>query len=182
MILAWGDSLCAAYGLAPTDGWVALLQTRLKAQGYDYTVVNGCVSGETTGGGLSRLPTALGQHKPAIVLLELGSNDGLRGTPLKVMQENLGQMITLSRKAGAKVVLLGMLMPPNYGPQYTQGFSDVYKDMARQYSLPLVPFLLKDVAEHRDLLQADGMHPEAKAEPQVLDNVWPTLKPLLKKP
>ena len=181
MILVWGDSLCAAYGLEPSQGWVTLLQTRLKAQGYDYTVVNGCVSGETTAGGLSRLPTALGQHTPAIVLLELGSNDGLRGTPLKVMQENLGQMIRLSRKAGAKVVLLGMLMPPNYGPQYTQGFSDVYKDLARQYSLPLLPFLLKDVAEHRDLLQADGMHPQAKAEPQVLDNVWPKLVPLLKK-
>ena len=182
MILAWGDSLCAAYGLVPSQGWVALLQTRLKAQGYDYTVVNGCVSGETTAGGLSRLPTALGQHTPAIVLLELGSNDGLRGTPLKVMQENLGQMIALSRKAGAKVVLLGMLMPPNYGPQYTQGFSDVYKDLARQHSLPLLPFLLKDVADHRDLMQADNMHPQAKGEPLVLDNVWPTLKPLLKKP
>ena len=182
MILAWGDSLCAAYGLVPAEGWVALLQTRLKAQGYDYTVVNGCVSGETTAGGLSRLPDALRQHQPAIVLLELGSNDGLRGTPLKVMQGNLGQMIALSRKAGAKVVLLGMYMPPNYGPQYTQGFSDVYTDLARQYSLPLLPFLLKDVAENRDLLQADGMHPIAAAEPRVLDNVWPKLMPLLKKP
>lgn len=182
MILAWGDSLCAAYGLAPAEGWVALLQTRLKVQGYDYTVVNGCVSGETTAGGLSRLPDALGQHQPAIVLLELGSNDGLRGTPLKVMKGNLGQMIALSRKAGAKVVLLGMYMPPNYGPQYTQGFSDVYTDLARQYSLPLLPFLLKDVAEHRELMQADDMHPLAVAEPKVLDNVWPKLMPLLKKP
>lgn len=182
VILAWGDSLCAAYGLAPSQGWVTLLQTRLQAQGYDYTVVNGCVSGETTAGGLSRLPAALGRHAPAIVLLELGSNDGLRGTPLKVMQENLGRMIRLSRKAGSKVVLLGMLMPPNYGPQYTQGFQDVYEDLARQYNLSLLPFLLRDVAEHRDLMQADGMHPIAKAEAQVLDNVWPKLQPLLKKP
>lgn len=182
VILAWGDSLCAAYGLVPSQGWVALLQTRLKSQGYDYTVVNGCVSGETTAGGLSRLPTALAQHTPAIVLLELGSNDGLRGTSLKVMQENLGQMIALSRKAGAKVVLLGMLMPPNYGPQYTQGFSDVYRDLARQHSLPLLLFLLKDVADHRDLMQADNMHPQAQGEPLVLDNVWPKLLPLLKKP
>jgi acyl-CoA thioesterase-1 len=182
VILVWGDSLCAAYGLEPSQGWVALLETRLQAQGYDYTVVNGCVSGETTAGGLSRIYTGLALHKPSIVLLELGSNDGLRGTPLKVMKGNLGEMITLSRKAGAKVVLLGMLMPPNYGPVYTKGFSDVYKDLARQYSLPLLPFMLKGVADHRDLMQADNMHPQAKGEPIVLDNVWPKLKPLLKKP
>jgi acyl-CoA thioesterase I len=182
VILAWGDSLCAAYGLEPSQGWVDLLQARLHAQGYDYTVVNGCVSGETTAGGLSRLPTALGQHKPAIVILELGSNDGLRGTSIKVMQDNLGRMIELSKQAGAKVELIGMLMPPNYGQEYTRRFSAAYRTLSRRYGIPLVPFMLKDVAEHRELLQADGMHPIAAAEPTVLDNVWPKLTPLLKKP
>jgi len=182
VILAWGDSLCAAYGLEPSQGWVDLLQARLKAQGYDYTVVNGCVSGETTAGGLSRLPTALGQHKPAIVILELGSNDGLRGTPIKVMHDNLGHMIELSRHEGAQVVLVGMLMPPNYGPEYTRQFSAAYRTLSKHYGIPLVPFMLKGVAEHRELMQADGMHPIAAAEPKVLDNVWPKLAPLLKKP
>lgn len=181
VILVWGDSLSAAYGLEPSQGWVPLLDRRLRAQGYDYTVVNGSVSGETTAGGLTRLPDALGQHRPAIVVIELGANDGLRGTSIKVMQDNLGRMITLSRKAGAKVLLLGILMPPNYGVQYTRAFSQVYTDLSRRYGVPLLPFLLKGVAEHRELVQSDGMHPVAGAEPKVLDNVWPTLVPLLKK-
>ena len=181
-ILVWGDSLSAAYGLEPSQGWVPLLDRRLRAQGYDYTVVNGSVSGETTAGGLTRLPDALGQHKPAIVIIELGANDGLRGTPVKVMQDNLGRMITLSRKAGAEVLLLGILMPPNYGAEYTRQFSQAYRDLSRRYGVPLLPFLLKGVAEHRELMQADGMHPIAAAEPAVLDNLWPRLKPLLKKP
>jgi acyl-CoA thioesterase I len=180
-ILVWGDSLSAAYGLEPSQGWVALLDARLKVRGYDYTVVNGSVSGETSSGGLSRLPDALGQQKPAIVVIELGANDGLRGTSLKVMEHNLGQMIGLSRKTGAKVLLIGMLMPPNYGPQYTQAFSQVYADLARRYQVPLVPFLLDGVAEHRELMQADGLHPQAGAEMKVLGNVWPRLEPLLKK-
>lgn len=181
-ILVWGDSLSAAYGLEPSQGWVPLLDRRLKAQGYDYTVVNGSVSGETSAGGLTRLPAALVEHKPAVVVIELGANDGLRGTPIKVMQDNLSRMITLSRKAGAKVLLLGILMPPNYGAEYTRQFSQVYAELSRRYGVPLLPFLLKGVAEHRELMQADGMHPIAEAEPQVLDNVWPGLKPLLKKP
>ncbi|HEV2110948.1 MAG TPA: arylesterase [Gammaproteobacteria bacterium] len=181
-ILVWGDSLSAAYGLEPSQGWVQLLDRRLRAQGYDYTVVNGSVSGETTAGGLTRLPAALAEHKPAIVIIELGANDGLRGTPVRVMQDNLSRMIALSRKAGSKVLLLGILMPPNYGAEYTRAFSQAYKDLARRYGVPLLPFLLKGVAEHRELMQADGMHPIAEAEPQVLDNVWPGLKPLLKKP
>lgn len=182
VLLVWGDSLCAAYGLKESDGWVALLDARLKAQGYDYTVVNGCISGETTAGGLGRFPTAVRLHKPAIVILELGGNDGLRGTPVKVMQDNLGQMIELSKQAGAEILLLGMLMPPNYGPVYTKEFDESFKSLAHKYKISLLPFMLKGVADHRELLQADDMHPTAQAEPMVLDNVWPALEPLLKKP
>jgi len=181
VILVWGDSLSAAYGLETSQGWVALLDARLKARGYDYTVVNGSVSGETTAGGLTRLPDALRDHKPAIVLLELGANDGLQGLPVELMQDNLGRMIALSRKAGAKVVLLGILMPPNYGPAYTREFSGAYVDLARRYRLPFLPFLLDGVAQDRELLQADGKHPLAQGEPRVLDNVWPKLFPLLQK-
>lgn len=180
-ILVWGDSLSAAYGLEPSQGWVALLEARLKARGYDYTVVNGSVSGETTSGGLTRLPDALGQHKPAIVVLELGANDGLRGTPVSLMHDNLGRMIALSRQAGAKVLLIGIRLPPNYGPRFTGDFSRAYADLARRYRVPLLPFLLDGVAQHRELMQEDGLHPVAAAEPEVLDNVWPTLEPLLKK-
>ena len=180
MILVWGDSLSAAHGLESSQGWVALLQTRLQAQGYDYTVVNGSVSGETTAGGRARLPTAIAQHKPSIVILELGGNDGLRGTPVKVMRDNLGEMIRLSKQLGAKILLLGMLMPPNYGAGYTHEFESSFADISRQYGTAYLPFLLKGVADHRDLMQADDMHPTAAGEPIVLDNVWPALKPLLK--
>ena len=177
-----GDSLSAAYGIEPSQGWVALLAKRLKDRRYDYTVVNASVSGETSAGGLTRLPAALGQHKPAIVILELGANDGLRGTPVKVMEANLDKMIALSQKAGAKVLLVGIVMPPNYGPQYTDAFQGVYTRLAQRHQLPLVPFLLNGVAQHRELMQADGMHPLAKGEPQVLGNVWVTLEPMLKSP
>ena len=177
-----GDSLSAAYGIEPSQGWVALLAKRLKDHRYDYTVVNASVSGETSAGGLTRLPAALGQHKPAIVILELGANDGLRGTPVKVMEANLDKMIASSQKAGAKVLLVGIVMPPNYGPQYTDAFQDVYTRLAQRHQLPLVPFLLNGVAQHRELMQADGMHPLAKGEPQVLGNVWVALEPMLKSP
>lgn len=180
-MLVMGDSLSAAHGLETRQGWVALLQQRLAARGYDYTVVNASVSGETTAGGLTRLPRALGQHKPAIVILELGANDGLRGLPVKLMRQNLGHMIVLSRRAGAEVLLLGILLPPNYGPDYTQTFSATYPALARQYHLPLVPFLLQGVAEHPALMQDDGLHPTAAGEPIVLDNVWRKLVPMLRK-
>jgi acyl-CoA thioesterase-1 len=180
-ILVMGDSLSAAYGIDPAQGWVTLLQQRLRSSGYDYTVANASVSGETTSGGLTRLPGALKAHPPGVVIIELGANDGLRGLPIQVMHDNLVRMITLSQAAGAKVVLAGVLLPPNYGGPYTQAFARTYADLAKQYRLPLIPFLLADVAEHRDMVQADGMHPLAKAEPQVLDNVWPILKPLLHK-
>lgn len=176
-----GDSLSAAYGIDSSQGWVTLLQTRLKTDGYDYTVVNASISGETTSGGLTRLPAALKEHAPGIVIIELGANDGLRGLPTQVMHDELAKMISASQAAGARVMLVGILLPPNYGGPYTQAFAQTYKDLAKQYQLPLVPFLLAGVAEHRDLMQADGMHPIAKAEPQVLDNVWPYLKPLLHK-
>lgn len=182
VILVMGDSLSAAYGIDPAQGWVTLLQQRLKVQGYDYTVVNASVSGETSGGGMTRFPQALASAKPGIVILELGANDGLRGLPVQGMHDDLAKMITAAQKAGATVLLVGILMPPNYGAAYTGTFAATYKDLARQYKLPLVPFLLTGVAEHRELLQADGLHPLPKGEPQVLDNVWPYLKPLLHKP
>lgn len=180
VILVWGDSLGASYGVEPpTRGWVQLLRERLKTQGYDYTVDNGSVSGETTAGGLTRLPHVLQEHRPAIVIIELGSNDALRGTPISVTRDNLAQMITLSKQEGAKVLLLGMLMPPNYGPQYTKEFKDSYTDLASRYRVALLPFFLQDVADHRELMQADNEHPTAEAQPKLLDNVWSQLKPLL---
>lgn len=180
-ILVMGDSLSAAYGIETAQGWVALLQQRLPARGYDYRVVNASVSGDTTAQSLTRLPLELAQHHPAIVILELGANDGLRGLSVTAMRENLVQMVALSEKAGAKVLLVGIYLPPNYGPEYTQKFAAVYPQLAREYRLPLVPFLLAGLAEHRDLMQADGLHPIATAEPRVLDNVWVKLEPLLKK-
>ncbi|HLW74090.1 MAG TPA: arylesterase [Gammaproteobacteria bacterium] len=180
-VLVMGDSLSAAYGLEVSQGWVTLLQARLKAQGHNYTVVNGSVSGETAEGGLTRLPQELQNARPAVVILELGANDGLRGLPLNTLEDNLGRMIVLSSKAGAKVLLVGILLPPNYGPDYTRGFTRIYVSLAKRYKLPLVPFLLAGVAEHRELMQADGLHPIAAAEPKVLDNVWSRLLPLLDK-
>ena len=181
-ILVWGDSLGASYGVPVSQGWVTLLGQRLKTQGYDYTVVNGSVSGETTAGGLTRLPGSLKDASPAVVIIELGSNDALRGTAIKVMKDNLGRMITLSRKQGAEVLLLGMLMPPNYGQAYTKAFSQAYRDLSKQYKVPLLPFFLKGVADDPKLMQADNMHPRAEAQPMLLDSVWPLLQPLLHKP
>ena len=181
-ILVFGDSISAGYGLPRVDrGWVALLQAKLKTEGYGDEVVNASVSGETTAGGLARLPRALGLHHPAVVVLELGGNDGLRALPIEQMRENLARMIDLAKGAGAKVLLLGMRIPPNYGPQYTQQFSAVYADLARDKHVPLVPFLLNDVALHPDLMQADGVHPVEAAQPLLLATVWPTLEPLLKR-
>jgi acyl-CoA thioesterase-1 len=182
VILVFGDSISAGYGLAHVEqGWVELLETRLNAQGYGYQVVNASVSGETTAGGLARLPRALELHHPKIVVLELGGNDGLRALPIAQMRSNLTQMVDLASAAGAKVLLLGMRMPPNYGPQYTEQFSMVFSDLAREKKLPLVPFLLTDIALSPTLLQGDDIHPNAAGQPILVENVWPTLKPLLKK-
>ena len=181
-ILVFGDSISAGYGLPRVDrGWVALLQAKLKTAGYGDEVVNASVTGETTAGGLARLPRALNLHHPAVVVLELGGNDGLRALPIEQMRANLTRMIDLARGAGAQVLLLGMRIPPNYGPHYTEQFSAVYADIARDKHVPLVPFLLSDVALHPDLMQADGVHPVEAAQPLLLATVWPTLEPLLKR-
>ena len=176
-----GDSLSAGYGIRPEQGWVALLDQRLKARGYGYRVVNASVSGETTSGGLERLPRALELHHPAIVVLELGANDALRGLPLEVASSNLERMIELARDAGARVLLVGMRIPPNYGPRYAQEFTQLFERLAAQRHVPLVPFLLERVALNPGLMQDDGLHPNAQAEPAVLDTLWPHLEPLLKK-
>jgi acyl-CoA thioesterase-1 len=182
VILVFGDSISAGYGLARVEqGWVALLQTRLKEQEYGYQVVNASVSGETTAGGLARLPRALSLHQPKIVILELGGNDGLRALPIAQMRANLVRMIDLSTAAGANVLLLGMRMPPNYGPDFTEQFRSCYSEVARDKKLPLVPFLLNDIALSPNLMQADGIHPNELGQPQLLANVWPSLKPLLRR-
>jgi acyl-CoA thioesterase I len=182
VILVFGDSISAGYGLPRIEqGWVALLQARLKDQGYGYQAVNASVSGETTAGGLARLPRALTVHSPAIVILELGGNDGLRALSVAQLRDNLSRMVDLSIASGAKVLLLGMRIPPNYGPEYTAQFSQVYSDLAREKKLPFVPFLLSDIALSPALMQADGVHPNQLGQPTLLDNVWPALKPLLKR-
>jgi len=179
-ILVFGDSLSAAYGLRSEEGWVALLERRLRSQGYGYYVVNASVSGETTSGGLQRLPPALELNKPRILVLELGPNDALRGLPLAAAKENLSKMIELAQKAGASVLLVGMRIPPNYGPRYTAEFVQMYKDLSADHHVPLVPFLLEGVALDSSRMQNDGLHPNALGEPTVLDTLWPQLVPLLK--
>ena len=182
VILVFGDSISAGYGLARVEqGWVELLRTRLKSQGYGYQVVNASVSGETTAGGLARLPRALELHHPKIVILELGGNDGLRALPVAQMRSNFEQMIGLSTASGAKVLVLGMRIPPNYGPQYTTQFESVYGDLAHADKLPLVPFLMDHIALQPNLMQADDIHPNADGQPVLLDNVWPVLRSMLQK-
>jgi acyl-CoA thioesterase I len=180
-ILVFGDSLSAAHGIRPEEGWVALLRQRLQAQGYGYEIVNASVSGETTEGGLQRLPRALQLHHPQLLILELGANDGLRGLPISAARENLEHMVKAAQAAGARVLLVGIRVPPNLGPRYTEAFAQMFPALATQYHLPLVPFLLDRVALNPALMQEDGMHPNARGEPPILDNVWPYLKPLLNK-
>lgn len=182
VILVFGDSISAGYGLPHVEeGWVALLQAKLKDQGYGYQVVNASVSGETTAGGLARLPRALSLHHPAIVILELGGNDGLRALPVTQMRGNLSRMVELAAAASAKVLLLGVRIPPNYGPEYTAQFAQVYSDLARDKKLPFVPFLLNGIALAPNLMQTDGIHPNQSGQARLLDNVWPTLQALLKR-
>lgn len=180
-ILVMGDSLSAGYGLKVESGWVTLLQQRLTTKGYGYHVVNASVSGETTGGARTRFPRALQLHHPDIAIIELGGNDGLRGLPIVQMKTNLQAMIKAARDAHAKVLLLGMNIPPNYGPEYATQFHRVYVDLAQQYQVPLVDFFLAGVALTPQLMQADGIHPTAEAQPRLLDNIWPVLLPLLQK-
>ena len=178
-LLVVGDSLSAAYGMEVDNGWVHLLQQRLRAEGLDYRVVNASLSGDTTAGGLARLPRLLRQHRPELVIVALGANDGLRGLPLAEMKRNIDAMIRKAREAGARVLLVGMALPPNYGRRYTEGFARVYKDLARARRVPLVPFLLDGVAIRPEYMQPDRYHPNAKAQPLMLENVWKVLEPLL---
>ena len=180
-ILVFGDSLSAAYGIRPEQGWVALLTQRLQSQGYGYQIVNASVSGETSEGGLERLPRALQLHQPRIVILELGANDALRGLPVSAARDNLARMVQLSQGAGARVLLVGMRIPPNYGQRYTEEFARIFPELASQYHVPLVPFLLQGVALDPARMQPDGMHPNATGEAPVLDTLWPYLKPMLDK-
>lgn len=180
-ILVLGDSISAGYGIRVENGWVALLQAKLDRQGYGYHLVNASVSGETTAGGLERLPRALALHRPKIVILELGGNDGLRALPIAEMRANLGRMARLARAAHAAVLLLGMRLPPNYGPEYTGQFHQAFVDLARRKRLAFVPFLLRGIALQPALMQADGLHPNERGQPLLLANVWPALKPLLHK-
>jgi acyl-CoA thioesterase-1 len=181
-ILVFGDSLSSAYGIAAQRGWVALLAERLQRERPDYSVVNASISGETTAGGVSRLPRALARHKPAVVILELGANDGLRGLPVPETKKNLAAMIGMAKKAGAEVLLVGMRVPPNYGPQYTRDFAAAFADLARERKTARVPFLLEGMAEDLRLFQPDRIHPTEDAQPLLLETVWKALRPLLKSP
>ena len=174
-ILILGDSISAAFGLEISDGWVSLLERRLEAQNLPFEVHNASVSGDTTEGGLARLPALLARHEPNLVVIELGGNDGLRGLPTDKMQQNLAAMVERSRAAGAEVVLLGMRIPPNYGVRYTSAFEQVFRDVAEQQQVPLVPFVLEGVAGVPELMQADGVHPNAQGQPGILDNAWPVI-------
>ncbi len=178
-ILVLGDSLSAAYGLRTDEGWVALLERRLVQAGLDYRVVNASISGDTTGGGLTRLPQALERHRPSLVVIELGANDGLRGLPFREIEANLTALIGLARAAGAQVLLVGVRLPPNYGAAYTEGFQASLRKVAEAEAVPLAPDLLAGVAEDRQLMQADGLHPKAEAQSMLLANVWPEIEPLL---
>jgi acyl-CoA thioesterase-1 len=179
-ILVFGDSLSAAYGLARSRGWVALLEERLKRERLDYSVVNASVSGETSAGGRARIDDTLARHKPAVVVIELGGNDGLRGLPVTQMKANLGAIIERSAKSGARVLLIGVRMPPNYGPDYTAAFGNAFAELAKRYRVALVPNMLEGFGERRDMFQPDGIHPTAEAQPALLDRIWPALRPLLK--
>lgn len=177
-LLVVGDSISAGYGIELEQGWVNLLRQRLVKRG-DYSVHNASVSGDTTQIGVARLPTLLKENEPDIVIIELGGNDGLRGFPLKVMENNLRKMIETSQNYGAQVLLVGIQIPPNYGSRYTEQFFQTYFKLAEEYEVPLVPFILDKVALEPELMQNDGIHPTAEGQPILLDNVWPVLKPLL---
>ena len=178
-LLVVGDSISAGFGLDTRQGWVSLLQTRLQQEGFDDKVVNASISGDTSAGGQARLPALLAAHKPGVVVLELGGNDGLRGQPPGQLQQNLASMIEQSHKAGAKVLLLGMRLPPNYGVRYTEAFAQVYQQLAADKHVALVPFFLDGVGGVPELMQADGIHPAQGAQQRLLENAWPALKPLL---
>jgi len=178
-ILVLGDSLSAGYGLPQGSGWVNLLEQRLKRDGLDYSVVNASISGETTLGGRNRIATALAEHQPAVVIVQLGGNDGLRGNPIEETRRNLIAIVEASRKAGAKVLLVGIRIPPNYGRVYTRRFEALYTEVARQQNASLVPFMLQGFADKREWFQSDGIHPVVEAQPRILDNIYRRLRSLL---
>lgn len=180
-ILVVGDSISAAYGIESDAAWARLLQKRLQEQGLtSWQVINASISGETTDGGLRRLPKLLEQHSPQVVVIELGGNDGLRGFPPNVIESNLETMITLAREADARVLLVGMQIPPNYGERYTTMFANIFPKLSDRYNTALVPFFLQGIYDQDELMQDDGIHPTAPAQPRLLDNLWPELEPLLR--
>lgn len=179
-VLVLGDSLSAEYGLTRGSGWVALLEQKLKSEKIDANIVNASISGETTSGGRTRLPALLAQHKPTLVVIELGANDGLRGLPVAAAEANMRAMVEMARQNNAQVLLVGMRMPPNYGRDYTERFFRMYNTVATQLKAPLVPFMLEGVAEKPALFQADRLHPTAQAHPVILANIWPKFLPLVK--
>jgi len=181
-LLVVGDSISAAYGLPAGTGWVDLLAARLKERGYAQRVINASISGDTTAGGRARLPALLTQHRPGIVVIELGGNDGLRGGDLKSARENLDAMVAAATRVGAKVLLVGMRLPPNYGPAYTREFDAMYAAVAASRKVPLVPFFYEGFGEKNELFLPDRIHPGVAAQPLLLDNLWPRLEPLLGKP
>ena len=178
-ILILGDSLSAGYGIAPGSGWVDLLERRLADEGYPHRVINASISGDTSRGALARLPAALERHRPALLVVELGGNDGLRGIVAREMERNLGEIIDRGRAAGARVLLVGIELPPNYGPQFIERFRAVYRRVAEEKGVAWLPFLLEGVALRAEWMQADGLHPTAQGQPTMLENVWPHLAPLL---
>ncbi|MBQ1783859.1 MAG: arylesterase [Gammaproteobacteria bacterium] len=179
VLLVLGDSISAGYGISPEQGWVSLLQQRLNDKALGYRVVNASVSGNTSGDGVGRLPALLASHQPALVIVELGGNDGLRGYPVKTLRLNLSQLVTLGREAGAKVLLAGIEIPPNYGKRYSDQFRASFSEVASATNTPLVPFILDGIGTNPELMQRDGIHPTAEAQLRLLDNIWPTLEPLL---
>jgi acyl-CoA thioesterase-1 len=179
-ILIFGDSLSAGYGIAREQSWPALLTQKLATNGSAYNVVNASISGETTAGGLSRLPQSLREHRPTVVVIELGANDGLRGLPVSAMRNNLNAMIRTAKQNKTKVLLIGMKLPPNYGLDYTAQFAQSFGDIAKREKVALLPFLLEPLDDQRDVFQADGLHPVAAAQPKLLEHVWTALHPLLK--
>lgn len=178
-ILIFGDSISAAYGIEQEQGWAHLLQAKLNTEGYSFKVINASISGDTTGGGLIRLPKALSRHRPDIVVIELGGNDGLRGYPISKIRDNIEKMINLTQASGARVLVIGMVLPPNYGRRYTEAFLDLFQTAAKATKVPLIPYLLEGTDTPPELIQRDGIHPTAEAQVLLLDDVWPSLHPLL---
>ncbi|HXV09608.1 MAG TPA: arylesterase [Burkholderiales bacterium] len=181
-LLVLGDSLSAAYGMGPREGWVTLLEERLRQKRFDYNVVNASISGETTSGGAVRIAELLARTRPDVVVVALGGNDGLRGLPVSQMKDNLSRIVESAKARGARVLLVGVRVPPNYGAPYVREFEAAFAEVAKRHRVPLVSYILEGVGERRDLMQEDNIHPSAAAQPRILENVWPKLEPLLKKP